>query len=103
MNSEISYEQVAEMTQELKELLENHLLENPEIAAPFVDRALQIRQELESMGLLVRWKASMDPQTLKLCVEIDILKPRDNMTAEQQKLYDEWLLKKAGISLNIKN
>src|SRR3989344_2303362 len=100
MNNELSYEQVAKMSEELKELLENHMLENPETAGPFIKRAQQIKQCIESMGLLVEWKANLNPETFQLLIEVNILKPKDNMSLEEQKIYDEWLFKKAGISLD---
>lgn len=103
MAEEPSYEQIIEMARELKELLENHLLENPEKAAPFIDRARQIRQDIESWGLMIGWKTFLNPETLELSIEIDILEPKDNMTPDEQKLYDEWFLKKAGVRLNSKN
>ena len=103
MPGKLNYEQIAEMAQEMKILLENHLLEDPEIAAPFIEHAQSISKEIEKMGLLVQRKASFDTQTLQISVQVEVLKPKENMTMGEQNLYDEWLLKKAGINSKIEN
>lgn len=76
---------------ELKNLLEENLPKDPNLTDEATARARQIREEIQSMGLLATWKANLDPENPeKVKVDVTLWMPKENMTPEDQKIYDEW-------------
>lgn len=90
-----SDDEVLGKAETIKNLLQEALPQDPQSAAKKIDMARSLKRELEKMGFLVRWKATLNPQTLACLVEVKVFKPKENMTPEEGRLYDEWLLKHA--------
>lgn len=90
-----SDEEVLEKAETIKGLLQEALSQDPQSAAQKIDTARSLKRELEKMGFLVQWKATLNPQTLVCAVTVKVFKPKKNMTPEEGRLYDEWLLKHA--------
>ena len=94
MQDKPSDEEIAGWIQRMKELLEEWLPKDPNIAAPKLEEAYQIRKTLEQMGWIVDWKAKVDPETLKCSIELSVFKPKEDMAPEEAARYDEWFLKR---------
>jgi len=90
--SEVKEEEIKELAVELQGLLENHLLEDPASAHPYIVRALEIKKIITQYGYLVTWQASLNPETFELDVTVNVYKPKADMSAENQALYDKWFL-----------
>lgn len=84
--------EIITLANRLQQLLEEHLLEDPEIAEPFIIEAKNIIRNINRYGYLVEWRASLNPETLALEVIVDVKRPKDNMTPEDAKIYDEWFM-----------
>lgn len=89
---------VTSRAQRIKYLLETYLPMDPEIAGPYMEEVRKIHEELESMELpvVVERKIKINQATLEVVVDVDVtvLKPKENMSPEDAKIYDEWLLKR---------
>lgn len=94
MQNRINNDEIFSKAEKIRDLLEKALPQSQEIAAPKIDEARRIRDELESMGFVVSWKATLNPQTLVCEVEVKLTRPKENMSPEEAKLYDAWLMKR---------
>lgn len=89
---------IMEAAHKLEKIYEDYLLEDPEIAAPFMAEAREIIRSIEIQGYLVQKFFSISSlYPGKADVEIVVLKPKPNLPSDLQKIYDEWLLSKQGI------
>src|SRR3972149_496719 len=94
-------ERVQRMTNEYQRLLEINFPKAPEDARDGMALAKIIRDELESMGFLVTWEATItcdDPPTVD--VNVTVWRVKDNLTPEEQNIYDEWYAKRNGLKTN---
>ena len=81
---------------EIKKLLEEHALKPPELVMKEMERVLEIREEIESYGILVNIASRMSPsKPNKLEVEVTLLEPKLNLPPEEQKIYDDWFMEAA--------
>jgi pantoate kinase len=92
-----SEERVRELALELQKVLRENLLKDPEEAQSFMEQAREIRREIGMMGYLVEWRAKLDPESLRLSVVVSVFKPKENLSPELQKIYDEWFTRTTGI------
>lgn len=86
-------DEIRTLANRLQKLLQNYLLEDPECAEPFMLQAKKIRQSINRYGYLVEWRAALNPETFEMKVAVDVYRPKDNMTAEEAKIYDEWFMR----------
>ncbi|MDO8600969.1 MAG: hypothetical protein Q7R73_05220 [bacterium] len=66
----------------------------------FAGKAEEARKEIESYGLLVQIKRGFTLDSsgmIRGVAEAHILKPKENLSPEDQKIYNEWFLRNAGI------
>ena len=49
-----------------------------------------LAKQINKEGCMIRWEAALDPVTLETQVNVEIWQPRDDMSEEHQRLYDEW-------------
>ena len=87
-------ERVKQLGAELQKILEENLLKDPSLADKAMARARAIREEIQQMGIMVTWKASLDSRNPeKLEVIVTLWGPKENMTEEEKRIYDEWFAK----------
>lgn len=86
-------QRIMKLGERIQYLLETYWLEASEIASPFMQEVAEIRKEIASYGYLVQWNGSLSPETGEFAVVVEIFKPRQNLSPDLQKLYDEWFLK----------
>lgn len=86
-------ERAKELAAELKEILEESLIKDPDLTDIPMARARAIREEIQQMGFVVSWEANLNTETLSLAVEITLWEPKKDMSPEEQKIYDEWFAK----------
>jgi isochorismate hydrolase len=53
-------------------------------------RLREIREEIHRHGWAVIWSAGINPETLALTAEVQLWKPKKDLSPEDQKIYDEW-------------
>ena len=85
-------EHINVLAEELEDILQKYILEDPFIARPFMSRAAEIRKRLSLYGILVQWKSTLDPLTLSHTITLDLFKVRKDLTPELQEIYDKWYL-----------
>lgn len=90
-------EKLTELTQKLQGLLQDHLLEDSDRAHPYIVQAADIRKFITQCGYLVKYRADLNPGTLALDVIVTVYKPKADMTAEEQALYDKWFFEANGV------
>jgi len=61
-----------------------------------MQRARDIRDEIESYGYPVLWQFSTDSVTLEPRADITILQVKEDLSPELQAIYDKWFLERAG-------
>lgn len=61
-----------------------------------MERACDIRDEIESYGYPVLWGFGTDTATFEPRADITILQVKEDLTPELQAIYDKWLLERAG-------
>lgn len=84
-------ERMRRLAVELQKLLEENLPKDPSLTGEAMARVREIREEIQSMGLLATWKASLDPENPeRVKVDVTLWTPKENMSPEDQKIYDEW-------------
>ena len=69
------------------------MLEDSKIAEPFIAEAKNIKRTINRYGYLVKWRTSLNRKTLALEVIVNAYPPKENMTPEEEKIYDEWFMK----------
>ncbi|MEK9186035.1 MAG: hypothetical protein AAB885_00425 [Patescibacteria group bacterium] len=75
----------------LGKLLEENLAKDPVVAKEAMEKANNLRNEIETLGFRVTWGITINSKNpSKIDVEVTIWEPRKNMTPEEQKTYDEW-------------
>jgi hypothetical protein len=84
---------------EIKKLLGENLLKDPEEARAGLEKARKLRQELLSYGYPIKWEAVFDPKTLSLEITVTAYKVRDDLTPELQAIYDKWLAEQNGFKM----
>ncbi|OGY63752.1 MAG: hypothetical protein A3I24_02255 [Candidatus Harrisonbacteria bacterium RIFCSPLOWO2_02_FULL_41_13b] len=91
---------VTKLAEELKQLLQENLLKDPKIAGPGIERARELRDTIQSFGFLVTTEYILNPEKLEtLRVNVTLWKPNENMTPEEQKMYDKWFTEVNGIGI----
>jgi len=93
-------ERVQQLALEMHVLLEKNVLLDPQLAEKGMERAAQIRQEIESYGFLVTWELGMtieDDQTPVAKVNVTIWQVKENLSLEERALYDQWFTRSSGI------
>ena len=93
-----SDDEILAMVQKIKELLEENLLDDTAVAEPKIEEALSIKKDLEAMGFLVRYKATVNHAALTCEVEVRLFRPKENMSPENAALYDVWLMRRWSIT-----
>lgn len=88
---------VESLANKIKALLETYALQNREIAGPYMDRAREMRREIESYGFLVDWEINPSTNLQAVTAHITLYKVKENLSSEDQKIYDNWLMKRSGI------
>lgn len=68
--------------------------EGPEHDAA-MQRARDIKDEIESYGYPVLWSFGFDTETFEPKADITILQVKEELTPELQAIYDNWLLTRA--------
>lgn len=77
------------LADELKHLIADNFLLPPKDSVH--KRKDEIMAEVHQYGWEITWIIGLNLANLaKLEVEVLLLKPKDNMTPEEQKIYDEW-------------
>ena len=83
----------SELAVELQRILDENLFKDPKTTDKEMERAREIREEIESLGFLVMWSASVTPENLKEPEEsVTLYKVKDNLSPELQKMYNDWLI-----------
>lgn len=91
-------EHIKKLADELQQLIQQYVLQDPELVEDKMLRSSEIIKEIQSLGFVVNWEVNINPSELELAdVTIRILKPKDNLSPEDQEKYDEWFLSVAGI------
>lgn len=84
-------ERLRQLALEAKKLMEENFTKDPSETDGVIARLLEIRQEIRSYGFEMDWQVSFSASNPdKLEAVITILRPKANMTPEEQKIYDEW-------------
>ena len=92
---------VQKLVEELKSLLENSLLLDPESAKPQIERAGKIRMELYYRGYSVDWSAHVSLADLtKIIINLKVYKTEEDATEKDAAAYDKEFLKSAGIKMD---
>jgi len=92
---------VQKLVEELKSLLENSLLLDPESAKPQIERAGKIRMELYYRGYSVNWSAYVSLADLtKIIINLKVYKTEEGATEKDATAYDKEFLKSAGIKMD---
>ena len=87
-------ERAKQLAAELQKILKENLLKDPSLTNVAMARARAIREEIQQMGIMVTWKASLDSRDpKKIEVIVTLWGPKENMTEEERKIYDEWFLR----------
>lgn len=84
---------IAILAQELKRILEENFGKDPKLVEKELERARSFRQAIESYGFLVIVTSVLNPETLKIEVLVEVLEPKQNMTPEERKIYNDWFAK----------
>jgi len=84
--------EIMTLAKRIQWLLEKYLLETPAIANVYMEEVAKIRTTITGYGYLVQWSAALDTQLGRVKVEVQLFKPKPNMTPEEQQLYDTWFL-----------
>lgn len=101
MNDQSLEENVIKLAKELKQLLQENLLKNPDVAGPAIIRARELRSTIQSFGFLVTTEYILNPSNLEtLEINVTLWKPKENMSLEEQKIYDEWFAKVNGLKVD---
>ena len=81
----------------LKQLLEENG-QNTDMGQPKLKLAWQVKHEIETMGFPVDCKCENDPANPdKPKVTVTVSRPKDKLTPEEQKEYDDWYSDVIGI------
>lgn len=88
---------ITALAERLKALLEEYLAEDAAAAAPHMEEARRVKEEIEKMGFVVTWNATQNFDTGKCVVEIKLWEPKKEMTPENALAFDEWFLKRWNI------
>ncbi|OGY67725.1 MAG: hypothetical protein A3B16_01925 [Candidatus Zambryskibacteria bacterium RIFCSPLOWO2_01_FULL_45_43] len=83
----------SELAVELRRILDENLFKDPKTTDKEMERVREIREEIEALGFFVQWGASFsssDPNSLE--VEVNLYKPKENLSPELQKMYNDWLI-----------
>ena len=75
---------------EFKEILEKGFVKKQKATDSDLARLKAIRDEIQSMGLVITWVYRFDYETLNVEVEVQCWEPKINLSPEDQKKYDEW-------------
>lgn len=89
-------ERIKQQALQLQKLLQENILKDPELAKSGLEEAAKIRDEIQSMGFLVTWESGLqfdDSGNPKCEVVVKVWKPKENLSPEDQKIYDEWFAK----------
>jgi hypothetical protein len=77
------------LAKEMKKLIAENFLNAPVDAVH--ERLDEIRIEIYRHGWNVTWNMSIDPaHPDRLDVQVDLWKPKPDMTPEEREIYDEW-------------
>ncbi len=80
---------IIELAYEIEKLIsENFAKERNETVQR---RVKEIKEEIRSYGFEITWEATLNSKDLsKLDVNVQIWKPKKNLSPEDQKIYDDW-------------
>ena len=83
---------IGELAFKIKEIRERCLFVCGALPCEHPKEVKRMRQEIKSMGYLVRGEATINPETFELKIEIKIFKPKENLPPDLAKIYDDWLM-----------
>ena len=91
-----------ELADEMHGLLEKWLGKSGPECDTAMDRVDKIKKEIHAFGFYVNWIAGMklhpNPADNKFDVEVQISRPKPDMSPENQARYDAWFKKVNGLS-----
>lgn len=80
------------LAQELQVILEENLLKDPSLTDAAMERASEIRDEIESMGFMVLWQAGADAHDpSRVFVTVELFEPKKDLSPEDQKIYNKFI------------
>lgn len=86
------------LANEIQMILEENLPKDHQHTDETAACVRYLAKQIQKEGCMARWDATLDPETLEIKVNVEIFQPRDDMSEEHQKLYDDWYEKVNGFS-----
>ena len=79
------------LAQELADILSANLLLDHTTTDEAMKRARDIREEIESYGILATYTGELSDDLLNIKIAVTLLKPKGDMSPEAQEIYQKWL------------
>ena len=92
MADETIAERIRELALEMRDNLETNMLRDHRETDEAAERFLEIKREIESYGFFVTWSVSLAQDLESVSAVVNVYKPKENLSPEDQAIYDNWLL-----------
>lgn len=89
---------LTKLAQELADILSENLLCDPTTTDEAMKRARDIREEIESYGILITYIGKLSDDLSNINIAVTLLKPKSGMSPEAQEIYQKWLQSRQKIS-----
>ncbi|OGD24716.1 hypothetical protein A2819_01200 [Candidatus Azambacteria bacterium RIFCSPHIGHO2_01_FULL_40_24] len=99
MNHVSSDEYLIQLANELQKVLSDCVMGYSIATDEPIERALRLKREITMMGALTKCQYILNVESGQIDTIVTIYKVKENLSSEDQKIYDDWFVKINGVKI----
>ena len=99
MDDESFNERLAQLAKELHAILSDCVSSDSLATKEQAEEVLRLKREITALGVLIEYGYEISIESGQIETIVTIYKVKENLTPEDQKIYDDWFMKINGIKI----